>query len=269
MFLRSGAACSVHQHHPPMLSCIIIDDEANARISLQKMIENFVQNVKVLGTAESVAAGAELIEAETPDVVFLDIEMPTGPGFELFGRYPNPDFEVVFTTAFDKYAVRAFKFAAFDYLLKPLSIEEVEASIRRIEAKRMANNKTVQLDVLFQHLKHINNQQNKILLPTANGYTVINMSEVIRLESSSNYTWFFLDGGDKLLVSRTLKEYDELLSEVGFFRVHQSHLVNLGKIKHYKRGNPRYLVMTDDSEVQISKRRNEDFLKAFEALFKS
>ena len=239
------------------MNAVIIDDEADARENLENLLAKYCKNVKVSGAAESAAAGMEVIREKKPDIVFLDIQMPDGSGLDLLESVSDISFEIIFVTAFDEYAIKAIKFAALDYLLKPVNILELKAAVEKAESVVKDKRSKERFNVL------LNNQQQlprKIALRTFEGMIFVKVNDIIRCEASDSYTIFFLNEGDKIMVSGSLKEYDNLLSDHNFFRVHQSHLINLEYIKKYVKGVGGHLVMNDDSIVNISRSKKQEFL---------
>ncbi|RMG71800.1 MAG: DNA-binding response regulator [Bacteroidetes bacterium] len=250
-----------------MLKAVIVEDEKNSQELLKELVEEYCDGIMVAGIAGGVAEALEAIATHSPDLLFLDIELPDGDGFQVLEKSPDKRFDVIFTTAYDQYAMRAFKFSATDYLLKPVDIDELQAATTRVREKREAGgtDNTDQLQALIQNLRHMNQPLKRIVLPTTNGFTVVNPEDIIRCESDRNYTFIFLNDKRRILVSRTIKEYDEMLSEYNFFRIHQSHLINLNYLKNYTRGRGGYVELTDGSVIDVSARRKSEFLKRMAA----
>lgn len=243
-----------------MIKTIIIDDESKGRTILKTLLEKYCRNVEVLELADSAENGIIAIKKHKPDLIFLDIEMPHENGFDMLKKLDLIDFEVIFVTAFDHYAVKAFKFSATDYLLKPIDAEELITAVSRVESK-IQKKPQEKMEVLFNNLRSFQNPYNKIGIPTRDGIIFIPINEVIRCESEINYTRFYLQKGEKMLASKTLKEFEELLTEYNFFRVHKSHLINLHHIKRYVKGEGGTVILSDNSEVEVSRRNKEQFLK--------
>jgi two-component system, LytTR family, response regulator len=242
-----------------MLKSIIVDDEAKSGESLRILIEDFCEDVQVCAICKSVDEGMEAIKAHKPDVVFLDIQMQRETGFDLLERLREVSFEVVFTTAHSEYAIKAFRFSAIDYLLKPIDIEELKGSLAKIK-KKIGQNITARLQHLMRNLKETSSENYKLALPTAEGLFFIKVSSIVYCEASSNYTEIYTDDGKKHIVSRTLKEYDEMLTELNFFRIHNSYLINLGAVQKYIRGDGGSVVMANGRTLDVSKRKKEGFL---------
>jgi two-component system, LytTR family, response regulator len=245
-----------------MIKAIIIDDEQHCINRIEHILREYCLNeVELTGSFETVDAGLAAIKKLKPQLVFLDVEIHDKTGFDLLKQIPDIDFEVIFTTAYDKYAVQAFKFSAIDYLLKPVDADELQQAINKLKEKFSKTEMSQKLDTLFHNLKTIKDGSKKICVPVLNGLIFLNVNEIIRCESNINYTTLFIKDKQKILVAKTLKEFEELLSEYNFFRVHNSHLINLDYIKSYNKGKGGSVSMTDGSEIEVSTRRKEDFLK--------
>lgn len=241
-----------------MIRAIIIDDEKEGRNALVNMLGSFCKNVQIVGLAEDVKSGLLAIERQKPDLVFLDIHMPDGTGFNLLEQIPEVNFKVILVTAFDQHALKAIKFSALDYILKPAEPQQLINAVEKLKQYPSDFGMiSKQISTLFRN----KNGFERITLPTFEGLRFIILKDIIRCEADNNYTNFFLSSGEKVLVTRTLKEYDETLSELDFIRVHQSHLVNSKYIDRYIKGDGGSIIMTDGSNVEVSRRRKEDFLK--------
>lgn len=244
-----------------MLKALIIDDEVRSRESLKHIVTEACKNVEVIDMAESVETGVLAIKKHNPDLIFLDIEMQDGTGFDLLEKASKSDFDVIFTTAFENYALRALKMSAVDYLLKPINETELAAAVNKVEEKVQQVSSNRNFELLLQNL---NSQagNHKIALPTTEGLSFISVKNIIRCQADGSYTHFFFKDGTRFLVSKKIKEYEELLSPYNFVRVHHSHLVNLDEVTKYVRGDGGYVVMSDGETVYVSKRKKEDFLSA-------
>lgn len=242
-----------------MLKSIIVDDEAKSGESLRILIEDFCEGVQVCAICQNVDAGLEAIKEHQPDVVFLDIQMQRETGFDLLTRVKNVTFEVIFTTAHSEYAMKAFKFSAIDYLLKPIDIEELKTALDKVN-KKLNDNISGRLQHLMQNLRATSSENYKLALPTSDGLFFVRVSEIIYCEASSNYTEIYTEDGKKHIVSRTLKEYDEMLADHNFYRIHNSYLINLNLIKKYIRGEGGSVIMTNGKSLDVSKRKKEGFL---------
>ena len=242
-----------------MLTAIIIDDVPQARKTLQQDLEIYCPEIKLIGTAEGVVSGAKLLKKESPDILFLDIQMKDGSGFDLLDLLPTINFHLIFTTASDAFAIKAFRYAAIDYLLKPIDPEEL------IEAVEKAKNTPATASESFDLLKTTIQEKaipKKLALHTQDKIQITAVGDIIRCASNGNYTQFYFTNGEKLLVTKTLKEYDKLLSENNFIRVHQSHLVNPNHVKAFLKIDGGYLKMVDGAEVPVSSRKKAMVLVA-------
>ena len=243
-----------------MATAIIIDDEQKGRIALKQKLADYCANIQLLGEAENGEAGIELIEKHHPDIVFLDIEMPRMDGFEMLQKLPEKKFHIIFTTAYDQYAIKAIKYAAFDYLLKPIDIEELQAAILKVNAGE--NNQTkMQVELLRQNIQHPKRQLNKLAIPTLEGLMFYDINDIVYLEANSNYTNIYFLNKTKIITSKTLGEFEELLPEEFFFRIHHSYLINLNFIKRYIKGDGGQIELQNGTYVEVSRRKKEEFLK--------
>ena len=246
-----------------MRTVAIIDDEASARIILKGFIEKFFPQYKVIGEADSVETGVELLQNSEPELVFLDIQLNSGTGFNILEALGEYKFQVVFVTAYENFAIEAFRFAAMDYLLKPLRINDLRDALRRFEERTGSFIQKVQTRTYAENVNVDDLTKGKIVLPCVDGFEVANLQEIIRLESDRNYTRIYKSNGQECVVSRTLKEFEELLSPYGFFRVHNSHVIHLKYVKKYLRGQGGEVVMSDDSVVPVSRARKDEFMSLF------
>jgi len=245
-----------------MITAFIVDDDVkNIRI-LKGLLEEFCPQVKVIGEAEGIDEGVALIQSVKPALVFLDIEMPYGNGFELLDRLMPVDFEVIFITAFDNYAIKAFKYYALDYLLKPVNIKELLIAVDKVNREIKAKD-SLKLQQFLDKLRPEWTEKQKIAIPGIDGLTFVDIKEVVRMESIGNYTQIFLLNNKKITTSKSLKEFEEMLPESVFFRVHTSHLVNLNYIKRYYKGRGGYIVMDDETRIEVATRRKDSFLSRF------
>ena len=243
-----------------MLTAIIIDDEENGRIALKQKLKDYCPTVKVIAEAENGLEGMEMIQQFQPQLVFLDIEMPGMDGFEMLINIPDKKFHLVFTTAYDQYAIKAIKYAAFDYLLKPIDIDELKETIERLEYAPVPDVTIKKLETLEQNLL-TKPFLNKIAVPTQEGLLFFDINHIIRLEAQSNYTLIYFDDQPKMMASRTLKEFEEILPADTFFRRHNSHIINLLFIKKYIRGDGGQVEMKNGDHILVSRRKKDEFLK--------
>jgi two-component system LytT family response regulator len=245
-----------------MIKAIIVDDELGARESLSKMIEKNCKQLEIVAKADSALAAFEAITNKQPQLVFLDIEMPNGNAFDLLEKFKEINFNIIFTTAYDHYAIKAIKFSAVDYILKPIDPEELVEAVKRFEKKQQGEPSVLdkQFKTLLSNVRP-ENKLKKVGIPDGDGLIFINLSDIIRCESDGNYTFFILTSGKKIIASRTLGEYEQMFTEDNFFRVHRSHLINLQHVKKYIKGEGGYVIMSDDSQVEVSRRNKNEFLE--------
>lgn len=246
------------------IKAIIVDDEQHCIDALQTMLQKKCPDVQVIGSAKSVREAKELVDELQPDLVFLDVEMPYQNGFELLKLFEKVYFDVIFTTAYEQYALKAIKFNALDYLLKPFSVKELQDALEKCREKKLSRPKELgvsPMDVFLQNMKTLQQTHKKIALPTINGLVFMPVQNIVRCESTGNYTRIFFTDKKNLMVSRPLKEFEELLSDVDFFRVHNSHLINMQQMQSYIQGEGGFALMSDGAQVEVSRRRKADFLK--------
>ena len=245
-----------------MIKAIIIDDEQHCIDRLQNLLrEHCSAAVQVMGAFRSVEEGAKAIHELKPALVFLDVEIQDKTGFDLLQQVDEISFAVIFTTAYQQYAVQAFKFSALDYLLKPIDPDDLMQAVHKLKEKNSKEEMAAKLDALFYNLKSMQGATKKISVPTINGLSFIDISNIIRCQSDINYTTIFLKDKQKIIVAKTLKEFDGLLTGYNFYRVHNSHLINLSYVKNYNKGKGGFITMTDNSVVEVSTRRKDEFLK--------
>lgn len=243
-----------------MIRCIIVDDEEKSRDSLKIILEDFCENVEVVALCENLGEATNAIRNTKPDLVFLDIQLQGEMGFDLFQKAGEITFEVIFTTAFSDYAVKAFRFSAIDYLLKPIDITELQNALQKVE-KRVSQSMTARLEQLITTLKGGSMDSMNLALPSTDGLLFVKVKEILYCIAKSNYTEITLINEKKYVVSKTLKEYEDLLEEYNFFRIHNSYIINLGEIKKYVRGDGGFVVMSDEKKLDVSKRRKDTFLE--------
>jgi two-component system, LytTR family, response regulator len=249
------------------MKAILIDDERNATEALTNMLRMVTPDVEVVGVANAAQQGIDLVQSLKPDLVFLDIQMPYMTGFELLEQLGQFNFSVVFTTAYDQYALQAFKVSAVDYLLKPIDMDELETAVEKVrERLKQPTNDFTALEKLFKQVKK--NDVQRLTLPTSDGLVFIAIDDIIRLESDSNYTTFYLTKKERIVVSRTLGEYEPILTAQNFCRVHHSHIINMVHLKRYFKNDGGYAEMSDGSKVEISRRKKDDFMAKLDEAFK-
>lgn len=248
-----------------MIKAVIIDDEKDARFLLRNLLEKkFGNQVKILGEAEDVEPGIALIEKHNPELVFLDVQMKKGTGFDLLNKLDKVNFEVIFITAYNQYAVDAFKFSAFGYLMKPIKSKDLSDVISKLEnhLSGFKKDNSKRLKVLIENYGSEGDIQ-KLIIPNVDGFQVVPIADIIRLEGDRNYTHFILIGDKKITTSKSLGEYEELLNNHGFFRIHQSTIVSLRHIIAYLKEGGGNVEMIDGGIMKISRHRKVDFLERF------
>lgn len=251
-----------------MVKAIIIDDDANLRVGLKTMLKRYASQIEVIAEAESVASGVKAIEENQADVLFLDIQMGDGTGFDILDKLKSKNNkisqQIVFITAFEQYAIKAFRFSALDYLLKPVDPEELIQVTSKIYDAVKNQNQTSHVDVLLDSIRNKNEELNRIVLNNSEGMHVIEVEHIIRCESEDNYTKFFIKNNKPLMISKTLKEYDELLSDSGFLRIHQSHLINMKHVDIFLKSDCK-VRMIDGTTLPVSQRKKEKFLEVLKS----
>lgn len=243
------------------MKTLIIEDEEKSRDMLAGIIQKNCPQLNIVGLAKNVKEGVEMIHSLKPELVFLDISMPDGSGFDLLEKVQDQKFELIFATASDQHAIRAIKFSACDYLLKPIDIDELKAAVDKAIKKKNTPPNMENLQFLIQQLKKADDNFQKITLPTGNAFEIVNIKDIIRCEADTSYTHFFLTDGRKLMVSAGLKHYEELLPEKDFIRVHHHHLINMNHVVRFLKTDGGYAVMSDGTNIEISRRKKDAFLE--------
>lgn len=253
-----------------MISALLIDDDKNLRNAMKGLLALYAPGIYILGEADSVGSGILAIEVYRPDVVFLDIQLGDGTGFDILEQYALKNgslaSNVVFITAHEQYALKAFRFSALDYLLKPVDPEELRKVAEKINKTVTPNNNFAHIDLLLENIRKKVDKFKRIALSTSDGIHLFEVSDIIRLESQDNYTKFYIRNHKPVLIAKTLKEYEDLLSEQGFERIHQSHLINLAFLKSYIKKDGGYAVMADNSNLPISQRKKERLQELLKSL---
>ncbi|WP_420576073.1 LytR/AlgR family response regulator transcription factor [Ekhidna sp.] len=243
-----------------MLRAVIVEDEKHSRETLKNLLSEYCEGVTVEGEADSVTKGIEAIKNVKPDVVFLDIELQPGTGFEVLQGVGDVDFETIFTTAYEQYAIQAIKLSSLDYLLKPISIDDLQEAVKKCHHKKGENNYKQQMDVLLSQLSHKDGDKN-ICLSTADGMEFVKESDILFCKANGSYTDFKFKDGSCIMVSKHLKEYEDLLPPAHFMRVHNSYLINLREVKKFVKSEGGYILMNDDSTVSISPKKRDEFME--------
>lgn len=247
-----------------MKKILVIDDEKPTREFIKRLIDSFQFHVEVFTDGHDVESGIEAINSIQPDLVILDIQMPDGTGFDVLKSLTIKNFEVIFITAFQQFAIQAIKFSALDYILKPIDSEELKTAISR--ALSTINKKVDEQQLLALQQNMIPNAKRKLVLKTQESIHIVEIEDIIRCEADKNYTFFYLVGGKKILVSKTLKDYDTLLSGHSFFRAQQSHLINVNFVERYDKHDGGSVIMKDGSAVPLSPAKKEQFFQLLEML---
>lgn len=248
------------------MKAVLIDDEISNLENLRTLLNKHCPQVSIMATAQNVTDAVDVIEKYLPDLVFLDIQMGKRTGFDLLRLVQTQNFEVIFVTAYDQYGIQAVKFAALDYLLKPIDIEELINAVSKAESKLSTQIRTSQLDFLMQQLKKPDANMSKIALQMQSEIRYVALSEIIRCEADNTYTHFYLSGSEKILVSKPLKEYADLLKPNGFLRTHQSHLVNPKYVKSWLKEDGGVLLLSSEEKIPISKPNKDNVRKALRGL---
>lgn len=249
-----------------MLKIAIVDDEQRTRKMIASIIQAEINDIEVIGEAENCSSAHQLIKIKKPDLVLLDINMPDGTAFNLLEKFDKIDFKIIFITAYEEFAVKAFKFSAIDYLLKPVDPDDLVNAIAKVAELYDLNNFQIKLNTFLSNLKSSSKEDKRIVLRTAEALHVVNIQDIMHCESEKSYTQFFLSDGRKPIVSKTLKEFDDLLSPFGFFRSHQSHLINLNYLESYEKRDGGAAILKDKSVIPVSVRKKEELISILESL---
>ncbi len=247
------------------IKAVIVDDERHSRETLKNLLQEFCPDVAVLALAGSVQDGIAAITQHNPDVVFLDIELQVGTGFDIITQIENVNFEIIFTTAFEQYAIKAVKFSSLDYLLKPIDVEELQQAVGKVQKKKDQDVYKRQIEILIDSIKE-QPKLNKICLSTSDSFEFVTIENIIYCQANGSYTNFVLKDGKAFLVSKHLKEYESLLAEHLFMRVHNSTLINLKEVEKFVKSDGGYILMSNGDSVSVSRGKKDDFLRAMNLL---
>jgi len=240
------------------VQAVIVDDEENSLEALSILIQKYCPDIQIVGSAQTVESAIELINSVKPELLFLDIALPDGQGFEILDEVVSNDFEVIFTTAYDQYALKAFEFSALDYLLKPISAEKLQQAVERYLKIRKDTKISTRVSVFKESM---DNRNERIILSSMDGFEIYKISDIIRCEANGSYTVFYIKTGQRIVTSKTLNNFEKLLSDLSFVRVHSKHLVNLNFVKKYISGRGGYIVFDDGSQVDVSERKKKEFIQ--------
>ena len=249
-----------------MTKLVIIDDEENTRETLSRMVKQKCNDIEVVGFGEDVKSGIAAIEEHKPDIILLDIKMPDGTGFDLLSRISDEiyTFQVIFITAYEEYALKAFKFSAIDYLLKPVAPSDLENAIEK--CRKMFKNESREKTDIHIYNEEKQRKDKKIVLKTHDSMHVVNIKDIIRCEGEAGYTTFYISGKEPLVITESIKDFEEFLEELGFLRVHQTHLINLSYVQKFDKRDGGYVIMSDNSMIPVSRRKKDIFLNAINEL---
>jgi two-component system LytT family response regulator len=250
----------------PLLKAVIVDDEPNSLNALKNKLSRHCPQVEIVAECTTPEDGIRKIEALRPDILFLDVEMPRMNGFVMLQHLTNRDFELIFTTAYDQYAIEAIRASALDYLVKPVEVEDLTEAVDRAMRKRQQPAGTVRIETLLHNLIPGNKAVKRIAIPSLEGYQFVDTDHIQYLEAFSNYTVLYLQGNQKITVSRTLKDFEELLPPEVFVRIHHSHIINMDQVSRYIKGEGGQVVMNNGKVLDVARRKKDDFLRAFDKL---
>ncbi len=245
-----------------MLTAIIIDDEKSSRNALRKKLENNCTDILITGECENGEEGIKMLHEQDPDIVFLDVEMPRMNGFTMLQQLENKNFEVIFITAYDHYAIKAIKFSALDYLVKPVAVEDLKLAVEKAVLKRKKITANERIEILLQNLMQEKKELQRIAIPSMDSLHFIETGNIIYLEAHSNYTCFYLTNNEKITVSKTLKDFEELLPATIFIRVHHSYIINKNLVVKYIKGEGGQVVMKNGVTLDVARRKKDEFMKA-------
>lgn len=247
-----------------MLTAIIIDDEPSSRNALKQKLSRHCEGITIIGECENGEEGIALLAKTDYDIVFLDVEMPRMNGFNMLQNLSKINFEVIFITAYDHYAIKAIKFSALDYLVKPVEVEELKIAVEKAVKKRNSSSGNERLEHLLQNLMQDKNELHRIAIPSMEGLQFVETENIIFLEANSNYTCFFINNQSKITVAKTLKEFEDLLPASVFIRIHHSYIINKNMVTKYIKGEGGQVIMKNGKVLDVARRKKEFFIKAME-----
>lgn len=244
------------------LKAILVDDEQDSRDILANYLSKYCPDIQLIDKCDSVKSGLKSIEAHQPEIVFLDIEMPYGNGFDLLDQVDEVSFETVFVTAYDNYAIKALNQSASYYLLKPIDIEELIAAVEKIKKERISKDYVQHTKILLENIRSTSKEPTKLMLPTMEGFEIIKADDILYCEADNNFTRFFLTDKRKLLICKTLKYFEDILSDLQFVRIHRSHLININYVIRYTKGKGGFVTLENHKELEVSPKKKAQFLQA-------
>ena len=245
-----------------MLTAIIIDDESSSRNALRQKLINHCADIIVIAECENGEEGIKNIEEKNPDIIFLDVEMPRMNGFTMLQQLHNRNFELIFITAYDHYAIKAIKFSALDYLVKPFEVADLKSAVEKVVQRRNQAHRNDRLELLLQNFMLEKKEQQRIAIPSMEGLQFVNMNDIIYLEAQSNYTIIFLNDSYKITVSKTLNDFEELLPPAVFIRIHHSHIINKNAVEKYIKGEGGQVMMKNGIMLDVARRKKDEFMRA-------
>ncbi len=248
------------------MRAVIIEDELNARNHLKSLLDTHCEGVEIVGEGHDVKTGYEIIHSTQPDLVFLDIRMPDGTGFDLLEMFNSIRFNVIFTTAYSEYAIEAFRFSAIHYLLKPIDPDDLVESVKKAGREAKMKNLENKIEALITNLNSGGKFSRKVVLTTNSNIYVVNSEEIVMCRSDRNYTQFILDDGREIIVAKTIKDYEDLLTEHGFFRAHRQYLINLAHVQSLEKTNGGTIKLTGDISVPVSVRKKDQLIEALSSI---
>jgi two-component system LytT family response regulator len=244
-----------------MIKAVLIDDEIDSIRVLQRLLETYCPEISIAGTADGVEAGLRLIQLTRPDLIFLDIEMAHGNAFDLLNQLKDIELQVIFVTAFDSYAIKAFRYGVSDYLVKPVNIDILVEAVEKVKGRIGSKDLAGQIRELRASMETVHLAEQKMAVPTITGLIFVTVKDILRFEARGSYTAIHLANRKEVLTTRNIKEYEDLLPEAIFCRVHRSYIVNIHRVKEYQKGKGGYIIMEDGISIEVATRRREDFLK--------
>lgn len=249
------------------MNAIIIDDEKNQRNVIRQIIEKYCPDISIVGEAGDIKHAFSLIKTQEPDLIFLDVEMPHGSGFDLLTQFDEIPFEVIFVTGYGHYAVKAFEFNALHFIQKPIDDMVIIQAVAKARARMQEKTRASYYNVVLENLKNPMNLDNQIAVPLVEGFEFVKVKDIVRCKSDAGSTFIYLSNNKRIFSSKNLKEYQNLLTDYNFCRVHNSHLISIGHIKKYLKPDGGTIVMSDNTEIPVSRRRKDDFLELLDGMF--